>query len=80
MKVRVMAFGLLREMAGIDQPGRPLDIELPEGATVSDVLDRLGLPEGLVYSILVDGVRAEPAASLDDGTELTLMPAFTGGR
>lgn len=79
MKVRVLAFGGLREAAGIDAPGLPVEVDVPEGGSVADVADSLGLDPAQVVNVLVDGLRADLGASVAEGSEVTLMPAFSGG-
>lgn len=79
MKVRITAYGSLREMLGIPRPGEWMELELPDGSTVGQAVEGAGLPAELVRHILIDGERASASASLAEGSELTLMPAFTGG-
>lgn len=79
MKVRVLAFGGLREAAGIDTPGLPVEVDVPEGGSVADVAGSLGLDPTLVVNVLVDGLRADLGAPVAEGSEVTLMPAFSGG-
>ncbi len=53
--------------------------ELPEGATVGRVMERLGLPAGDVKLIFVNGAKAEPDTRLKNGDRLGLFPAVGGG-
>jgi sulfur carrier protein ThiS len=80
MQVTVLCFGLLRDRLPEDKRQRPLTLEIPEGATVKDVVSSLGLPERSVFAILVDGGRGSLDHVLGTGAEVTLMPAFSGGR
>jgi molybdopterin converting factor small subunit len=54
-------------------------VEVPGEASVGDVVDALGAPRALVFSLLVDGVQANLDHVLHDGAEVTLMPPFAGG-
>lgn len=79
MKVSVLAFGVLREAAGLPPAGIPVEVGLEGGATVRDAVMTLGIDHARLQVILIDGERAGPEDLLHDGAELTLMPAFTGG-
>ena len=79
MKVRVIPFGVLKERLGAD----PATVELPPGATVGELLERLStmLPAALLRGIAV-GVNAEYATAeqvLCDGDEVGLLPPVSGG-
>ncbi|MEA2446549.1 MAG: hypothetical protein QOK47_186, partial [Actinomycetota bacterium] len=39
----------------------------------------LGIPEGSLRALLVDGTQAELSSRLHDGAEVVLMPPFSGG-
>jgi MoaE-MoaD fusion protein len=87
MKVRVIPFGVLKEWLG----AAPATVELPPGATVGELLDRLtasmpaasssGAPAAGLRGIAV-GVNAEYATAsqvLRDGDEVGLLPPVSGG-
>ena len=77
MRVTVRLFAGLRELAGT---GRR-ELELPDGAAVTDVWAALGLvgsePEGLLYA--VNREYAEAGRVLVDGDEIALIPPVSGG-
>jgi molybdopterin synthase catalytic subunit len=76
MHVRVRLFAQLRERAGADE----VELELPEGALVSDALERLrSVTDGLRVVMAVNHEYADPAASLQAGDELALIPPVSGG-
>jgi molybdopterin converting factor subunit 1 len=76
MVIRVRLFASLRERAGSDE----IELELPEGAVVSDALERMG---GLTKDVnAVLAVNREYAAldtALTPGDELALIPPVSGG-
>ena len=78
MEVTVLAFGVLRERMDV-AAGRAVAVSIDQGATVRDLATHLRLPDGLVYSILIDGEHSKLDSVLSEGAEVTLMPAFTGG-
>ena len=76
MVVRVRLFAALRERAGRDE----IELELPEGALVSDALERMAGLIGDVKAVLA--VNREYAAGdtrLNSGDELALIPPISGG-
>ncbi|MBA2273039.1 MAG: MoaD/ThiS family protein [Actinobacteria bacterium] len=80
MKVTVTCFGAVREYLPEGSAGNRAEIELADPDTVGDLVDRLGAPRRLIFSLLVDGTRAGMDATLQDGSEVTLMPPFSGGQ
>jgi molybdopterin synthase catalytic subunit len=69
-------FAGLRERAGV----RDREVELPEGARVSDVWGTLALgeePPGLLYAR--NRAYAAPEDALADGDEVALIPPVSGG-
>jgi molybdopterin synthase catalytic subunit len=80
MLVQVLFFGALRDVVGQSQEA----VELPEGATVSDVLARYrdrprmaGLLPSLAISLNQEYAR--PEARLHDRDEVALLPPVSGG-
>jgi MoaE-MoaD fusion protein len=76
MRVQVRLFAALRERAGRDA----LELELPEGARVSDALAAVDeLAGGLSLVLAVNREYADPADELRAGDELALIPPVSGG-
>lgn len=82
MTVRVRLFAVLRERAGSDS----IEIELGEGATVSDALERLSaqpalaeLLERLPVAMAVNRDYASLETELRADDELALIPPISGG-
>lgn len=82
MTVRVRLFAALREQAGSDS----IEIELGEGATVADALERLsaapplaGLLDRLPVAMAVNRDYASPETPLHAEDELALIPPISGG-
>jgi molybdopterin converting factor subunit 1 len=79
MRVRVLYFGVLKDVAG----GRRADIELEEGASVGDLLARhRSSNPGSVWDSIAVAVNQEYARAEDvlkDGDEVALLPPVSGG-
>lgn len=80
--MRVRLFAALREQAGSDS----IQVELEEGATVADALERLaaqpplsGLLARLPVAMAVNRDYASPETPLRAGDELALIPPISGG-
>lgn len=81
MRVQVLPFGVLKDWLGAD----PATIELPDGASVADLLERLSEPmsdlalplRGIAVS--VNAEYATAAQVLREGDEVGLLPPVSGG-
>lgn len=75
MQIKLKLMGRLREQA---PPGNTL--ELPEGASIEDLLNHMALGEQDVQVISVDNQfvhdRSQPLA---EGQQVTLLPPVVGG-
>ncbi len=77
MKLTVRLYATLRGLVAGGQS--ELTIEMPEGATVADVITRVGIPEGFVRKVFVAGVAQDPEFVLYEGAELGMFPPIAGG-
>ena len=79
MRIQVLPFGLLKDWLGASAAA----IELPEGATVADLLARLCVsrPAELLRGIAgsVNAEYATAACLLHEGDEVGLLPPVSGG-
>jgi molybdopterin converting factor subunit 1 len=81
MQVRILFFGMLRELAGQDSDS----LSLPDEATLADVLshyrDRIPHLKEFVSSIAmsVNQEYAAPSTRLKTGDEVALLPPVSGG-
>ena len=82
MNVRVRFFATYRSVTGV----REVQVEVPSGARLQDLLARLlqtypGLADHEATMLLaVNQEFAEPAATLQPGDEVALLPPVSGGR
>jgi molybdopterin synthase catalytic subunit len=81
MRVRVLFFGMLKDLAGASTDS----LELPDGSTLADLLDhyetRLPRLKDFLPSIALSINReyANPAERLHAGDEVALLPPVSGG-
>jgi molybdopterin synthase catalytic subunit len=77
--LRVLAFGVLKDALG----PHDLPIELPDGATVADLLAQLGKRHATAnlrgIAVSVNAEYATAAQVLHDGDEVGLLPPVSGG-
>lgn len=80
MNVEVRLFATLREYLPVGSGRTSTQIEMQEGARISDVLDRLGIPAAITHLILVDGrYEADRTRELHNGCAVSIWPPIGGG-
>ena len=82
MEVTVKLYGTLRghrPASAKGAPHHPFTMQLPEGATLSELSARLGILEEYVNAAAVNGEAAEDDAVLTDGDQVRLFPPAAGG-
>ena len=80
MRVRVLPFGILKDWLGASAT----TLELPDGASVGDLLDRVGelqnaAPALRGIAVSVNAEYATAAHLLSEGDEVGLLPPVSGG-
>jgi molybdopterin synthase sulfur carrier subunit len=79
MRVRVKVFATLSRHFADRMPGVPFEAEVPDQATVEDLVERLKLPREEVKAVFVNG-RAQPLSyALNPGDEIGIFPPIGGG-
>jgi sulfur-carrier protein len=79
MKVEVRVFATLRRYLpelGISEPKL---LEVPEGTTLDEIREIVGLPAKEVKVIMVNHLQADPENPAHDGDRITYIPAVAGG-
>jgi molybdopterin converting factor small subunit len=80
--VTVKLYGVLRRHrpeAAAGEPHHPFQIELPDGATATDLAGLLGIAEGHVNATAVNGQAVAEDQLLSDGDQVSLFPPAAGG-
>mgnify|MGYP005848524891 CR=1 FL=1 len=83
MRVRVRRHDTSWEGVPGGAPGRwsegRQEVDLPDGATVADLVRLLQVDERLVCLVAVNGRAVGQTATLADGDAVDLIPPITGG-
>ena len=88
MRVTLKLFAILgdhlpSEVEGQRRAGNELTLEVPDGTSVQEVIDRFNLPSRLVHLVLVNGVHISPRACaghvLNADDEIAIWPPIGGG-
>ncbi len=78
IRVDAKLHAALRRYLPPDAEGVTVSVELPDAATVADLVKALGIPEGYA-KLVVDGTEQLPfTAPLKDGQSLQLFPPLAG--
>ena len=84
MQITFKLYASLGEYLPADKrQGNAMPLELPEGATIAQVIAPFSLPMKLVHLVLVNGVFVPPEQrakkALVDGDVLAIWPPIAGG-
>jgi len=84
MKVTFKLFASLQDCLPVEAKAKnALALDLPDGTTVEQVIERFGLPRKSCHLVLIDGHFVPPAErasrSLTDGNTLAIWPPIAGG-
>jgi molybdopterin converting factor small subunit len=84
MRIHVRLFANLRDRFPSGDRGRG-NVDLDDGASLADLIDRLEIPDPQVQMVLVDGQQVRRNASgredriLRDGQTVSIFPPVSGG-
>jgi sulfur carrier protein ThiS len=85
MKITFKLFASLTDYLPADRErgSNMVDIEVPEGASIVEVVTPFQLPQKMVHLVLVNGVFVPPAERgtrrLSEGDVLAIWPPIAGG-
>jgi molybdopterin synthase sulfur carrier subunit len=79
MKIQVALYATLSKYLPAGSQNRRTTLEVKDGATVRDLLNRLGVPPELPNILLVNGRQAPDTTELKDGETLSVFPPLAGG-
>lgn len=79
MQVEVRVFCGLEKCIPGARFGQPLQVEIPEGTTGHELLEKLNIPRESAFSLLVNGVHHNFNAALAEGDRVSIFPPVGGG-
>ena len=79
MTVEVRLFATLAQFLPSSSKAGTTVLDLPEGATIADVMRRLRIPAGLECVLLRNGANADAEARLREGDVIDIFPPLAGG-
>ncbi len=79
MRITAKLHGTLRKYVPKGTQGNATVVEVPDGATVADVVDRLGIPRDHARMLVSGDEHLESTSVLHDGQELNIFPPLAGG-
>jgi len=83
MKINFKTGGLLSDILPAGSSDDQAVLDMTEGATIVDVMARLGLPEEDFYLVILNDVvcpkTTRSTQVLNDGDELGIFPPLKGG-
>ena len=83
MKVVFKLFATLTDLLPAERSGNALELEVPPGTTVQELIDRYRVPAKLAHLVLVNGAFVPPGErttrELADKDELAVWPPIAGG-
>lgn len=77
MKLTIELQAYLRQYSPNEQES--FEYEMPDGARVWDLIQKLAVPEELASIVIVGAVNANYEHPLHDGDHVTLIPPLAGG-
>ena len=79
MRITVKLFANLRNFLPNGQGTNSSVMDIGEGATVSEVLERLKVPRDMAHLTLINGKQSKAGAVLSEGDLLSVFPPLAGG-
>jgi molybdopterin converting factor small subunit len=79
MKIEIHLFASLSKYLPPGAVDKTFIMEIGQGATIQDVITRVGIPRADIKIIFLNGIHAGDADALKDGDRLGLFPPIGGG-
>ena len=79
MTVSIKLFATLRKFMPENEVNKTATLELGDQATSSDIIEQLGIPDGHIHLILIDGKHSAEDSPLSDGAVVSFFPPIAGG-
>ena len=79
MRITAKLHGTLRKYLPASSQGNTMLVDVPDGATVADVVNRLNIPSDHARMFVAGDEHLEASSVLHDGQELNIFPPLAGG-
>jgi len=79
LKVEVRLFSGLEKCIPGTKFGQPILVEITNNFNGRALLEKLDIPEKMVFTILVNGVHKDPEEIFSDGDRVAIFPPVGGG-
>ncbi len=79
MLVTVKLFATLTRFKRDTRAGKAFEVDLPDNATVSDLVDHLKIPIEETHIIFINNIIQEPGSPLNAGDVIGIFPPVGGG-
>jgi molybdopterin converting factor small subunit len=79
IQVEVRLYATLRRYYPEAQSGRTIQLTLPDGTTVAQLVRILSIPPDTVKRVFVNGIICDDDHVLQDGDEAGVFPPIAGG-
>jgi sulfur carrier protein ThiS len=79
MKVKVKLYGTLGEYVPGYELSNGIEVEIPDGGKVKDILSVLHMPESQGVVVVIGGIILTTDYALHDGTLVSLLQPLSGG-
>lgn len=79
MKVQVQLLATLTGYLPATSRDHGATLDVPDGSTIRDVIQRLGIPEDIATITLVNGHDASSEQILNEGDTVSMFPPLAGG-
>jgi molybdopterin converting factor small subunit len=79
MRITAKLHGTLRKYLPAGSQGNAMVVEVPDEATVADVVECLSIPRDHARMFVSGDEHLEASSALHDGQELNIFPPLAGG-
>ncbi len=79
MRVTVKLFATLTRFRSGTKAGKAFEVDLPDNANVSDLIDHLKIPIEETHVVFINSILHEPASPLKAGDVVGIFPPVGGG-
>jgi len=79
MKIEVELYGNLRKLYSGEQYSHGVEIDIPDGAKVTDLLNQMNIPDQLGVVVTMEGRILRPDDEIRNGKSVRVFQAVHGG-